>query len=156
MALHLLLFAATFAGIVVQASVGFGFAFFVAPVAVALLDPEQAVTLMLLLGLAINSLVLFGERRRPQIDIRAIAVLLVAAVPGIVAGGGIVDAISASTLQIVLGVLILAAAAFQARREAAEIPATGRRPHLVVAGASAGGPAAAAPVQGPAGGGGGA
>ena len=150
MALHVLLFVATLVGIVVQSTVGFGFAFFVAPVAVALLDPEQAVTLLLILGTAINALVLAGERRHPQIDRRALAVLLVAALPGLVAGVAIVNAVSAATLQIVIGVLILVGALFQARSDQVEVETARRRPHLVAAGASAGVLTTATSLNGPA------
>ena len=60
----------------VQAAIGFGFAFFVAPAAFAAFPPEQAVTLVLLLGVAINCLVLFGERRGLEVARRAVAILL--------------------------------------------------------------------------------
>jgi uncharacterized membrane protein YfcA len=147
--LYVLLFAATLVGIVVQASVGFGFAFFVAPVAVALLRPEEAVTLLLLLGLAINSLVLLGERRRAEIDVRPLALLLVAALPGLALGVVVVNAVSTSALQVVIGVLILGAALFQTRQEEVAEEVGGRRPHLVVAGASAGVLTTATSLNGP-------
>ena len=50
----------------VQASVSFGFGFFVAPAALAAFRPAQAVTLLLLLALLINALVLFAEGRHER------------------------------------------------------------------------------------------
>ena len=70
----------------VQAAIGFGFAFFVAPAAFAAFEPEPAVTLVLLLGIAINCLVLFGERRSAEVESRQIGLLLIAAAPGTLAG----------------------------------------------------------------------
>ena len=56
--LELLVVGAVLVGMSVQAAIGFGFAFFVAPAAFAAFAPEQAVTLVLLLGVIINVLVL--------------------------------------------------------------------------------------------------
>ena len=48
--LEVLVVGAVLVGMSVQAAIGFGFAFFVAPAAFAAFDPEQAVTLVLVLG----------------------------------------------------------------------------------------------------------
>jgi uncharacterized membrane protein YfcA len=148
--LYLLLFALTLVGIVVQSSVGFGFAFFVAPVAVALLRPQEAVTLLLLLGLATNSLVLLAEGRRIDVVWRTIAILLVASLPGLAVGVLVVRAVSTATLQIVIGLLILGAAAVQARQRELAEHARERRPHLVLAGLAAGVLTTATSLNGPA------
>lgn len=99
----------------VQASVGFGFGFFVAPVALAAYRPAQAVTLLLLLALLINALILYSEGRERVIDGRATAVLCAWALPGIVAGALVVRHVNANALQVAIGVGIILAAALQAR-----------------------------------------
>lgn len=113
-ALDLLLVAAVLVGISVQAAIGFGFAFFVAPAAFAAFEPEQAVTLVLLLAIAINCLVLFGERRRIEVARREVAILVCASVPGMVAGAWIVTQADRDLLQLLVGVIVLAGAAVQA------------------------------------------
>ena len=113
-ALDLLLVAAVVVGISVQAAIGFGFAFFVAPAAFAAFPPEQAVTLVLLLAIAINCLVLFGERRSADIARRPVAILLAAAVPGMVLGAWVVTAADRDVLQLLVGLVVLAGAGVQA------------------------------------------
>ena len=56
---------AAFAGAFVQSATGFGFALVLSPALFAALDPVEAVTTLLILGLALNLLVLF-ERGRPS------------------------------------------------------------------------------------------
>ena len=58
---------AVMAGAAVQSSVGFGFALVAAPLLYAAApSPEQAVGLMIVLGLEVNLLTLLAERRRPE------------------------------------------------------------------------------------------
>jgi uncharacterized membrane protein YfcA len=113
-ALDLLLVAAVLVGISVQAAIGFGFAFFVAPAAFAAFAPEQAVTLVLLLAIAINCLVLFAERRPVEVARREVTLMLAAALPGMVAGAWIVTRADRDLLQVLVGVVVLAGAAIQA------------------------------------------
>ena len=113
-ALDLLLVAAVVVGISVQAAIGFGFAFFVAPAAFAVFAPEQAVTLVLLLGVAINCLVLLGERRRVDVARREVAILLGAALPGMLVGAWIVTEADRGLLQLLVGLVVLSGAAVQA------------------------------------------
>ena len=113
-ALDLLLVAAVVVGISVQAAIGFGFAFFVAPAAFAAFPPEQAVTLVLLLAIAINCLVLFGERRSASIARREVTILLAAAVPGMVLGAWVVTQADRDALQFLVGVVVLVGAGVQA------------------------------------------
>jgi uncharacterized membrane protein YfcA len=113
-ALDLLLVAAVVVGMSVQAAIGFGFAFFVAPVAFATFPPEQAVTLVLLLGVAINCLVLFGERRSIDVERHAVAVLLAASIPGMVLGAWLVTEADRDVLQFLVGVVVLLGAVVQA------------------------------------------
>jgi hypothetical protein len=113
-ALDLLLVAAVVVGISVQAAIGFGFAFFVAPAAFAAFSPEQAVTLVLLLAIAINCLVLFGERRQVRVARREVTILVAAAVPGMLLGAWVVTRADRDLLQLLVGVFVLAGAAVQA------------------------------------------
>jgi uncharacterized protein len=124
-ALDLLLVVAVVVGISVQAAIGFGFAFFVAPAAFAAFEPEQAVTLVLLLGVAINCLVLFGERRPVDVARPAVAILLAAAVPGMVLGAWVVTEADRDLLQVLVGIAVLAGAGVQAlgpRTSARSVP----------------------------------
>ena len=113
-ALDLLLVAAVLVGISVQAAIGFGFAFFVAPAAFAAFPPEQAVTLVLLLGVAINCLVLFGERRRVDVARHEVTILLAAALPGMLVGAWVVTEADRDLLQLLVGLVVLAGAGVQA------------------------------------------
>ena len=125
-ALDLLLVSAVVVGISVQAAIGFGFAFFVAPAAFAVFPPEQAVTLVLLLGVAINCLVLLGERRRVDVAHREVAILLAAALPGMLVGAWVVTEADRDLLQLLVGIAVLAGAGVQAlgpRTAAGSLPA---------------------------------
>ena len=81
-----LLAAVALVAAVVQASTGLGFALILSPAVFALLEPESAVVAITVLGLALNGLVLFGERRRPLVAWREVGPILVAAVPGALCG----------------------------------------------------------------------
>jgi uncharacterized membrane protein YfcA len=111
--------AAVVVGMAVQASVGFGFGFFVAPAALAAFRPAQAVTLLLLLALLINALILWGEGRNREISSRSAALLCLCALPGIVAGALVVRELNAHVLQVAIGVGIIVAALYQAYGEEA-------------------------------------
>lgn len=105
---------AVLVGMSVQAAIGFGFAFFVAPAAFAAFDPEQAVTLVLVLGVIINVLVLWTERRETEVAGRVVAIMLAASLPGIVAGAWLVTRAEPRLLQFLVGVIVLAGAVVQA------------------------------------------
>jgi uncharacterized membrane protein YfcA len=124
-ALDILLVAAVLVGMSVQAAIGFGFAFFVAPAAFAAFSPEQAVTLVLLLAIAINCLVLFGERRRTEVAVRQTATVVCAAVPGMLAGAWIVTEVDHDALQALVGLIVLAGAVVQSIGARADAPAPG-------------------------------
>ena len=64
-ALEVLLVVAVLVGISVQAAIGFGFAFFVAPAAFAAFSPEQAVTLVLLLARSRSTCLVLFARAAP-------------------------------------------------------------------------------------------
>jgi len=112
--LEVLVVGAVLVGMSVQAAIGFGFAFFVAPAAFAAFDPEQAVTLVLVLGVIINVLVLGTERRRTEVATRAVTIMLAAAVPGMVVGAWLVTQAEPRVLQLLVGVIVLVGAAVQA------------------------------------------
>lgn len=112
--LDVLLVAAVLVGMSVQAAIGFGFAFFVAPAAFATFPPEQAVTLVLLLAIAINCLVLFGEHRAVEVARREVTVFVAAAVPGMVLGAWLVTEADRDLLQLLVGAVVLIGAALQA------------------------------------------
>jgi uncharacterized membrane protein YfcA len=134
MVLDVVLVATVVIGMAVQASVGFGFGFFVAPAALAAYRPAQAVTLLLFLALLINALILWSEGREREIDPRAAAWLCLWALPGIVAGARVVRHIDASALPVAIGIGIVLAAVFQARASEEPGAARGERPAGVIAG----------------------
>ena len=113
-AVEVLLVAAVLVGMSVQGAIGFGFAFFVAPAAFAAFPAAQAVMLVVLLGIAINCLVLFGEGRRAEVAARATAVILGAAIPGMFVGAWVVTEVDHETLQVLVGLIVLAGALVQA------------------------------------------
>lgn len=112
-AIDVLLVAAVLVGMSVQGAIGFGFAFFVAPAAFAAFEPEQAVTLVVILGIAINSLVLFGERRQADVAARPVIAIAIAAAPGMLVGAWIVTEVDQDALQLLVGVIVLAGALLQ-------------------------------------------
>jgi uncharacterized protein len=113
-AVDVLLVAAVLVGMSVQGAIGFGFAFFVAPAAFAAFPAAQAVMIVVLLGIAINCLVLFGEGRRAEVAARATSVILGAAIPGMFAGAWVVTEVDQEALQILVGLIVLAGAMVQA------------------------------------------
>ncbi|MET0925890.1 MAG: TSUP family transporter [Solirubrobacterales bacterium] len=140
--LEVLLVVAVLVGMSVQAAIGFGFALIVAPAAFAALSPERAVTLVVLLAIAINVLVLFTERRRRAVAGRVVATILVAAVPGVVAGAWLLERADRELLQLLVGVVVVAAAVAQAiasRRPAPPPAPSGSRPVLELGGGLAAG-----------------
>ena len=94
---------------VVQAATGLGFALVLGPAVFALLEPESAIVAITVLGLALNGLVLFAERRRPQVAWAEVGQILAAAVPGAVCGVLVLRALPKATLQIAVGLAVLAA-----------------------------------------------
>jgi len=104
---------AAVAGAFVQSATGFGFALVLSPALFATMEPVEAVTALLLLGLLLNVLVVFERGRPEHVDWRALAPLLLAALPGLAVGVVLLTWLSKSTLQIVVGVTVIAAAAWQ-------------------------------------------
>ena len=139
---------ATVLGAAVQSASGFGFALLAAPAFLAALDRREAVASVLILSLALNLLMLAGERRRPEVLVRPLLVLLAAAVPGIAGGALLLRAMSKPALQVLAGALILIAAALAARRRAAARQRVGAAGTAAV-GLAAGALTATTTVNGP-------
>ena len=110
---------AVFAGAALQAATGFGFAVLAAPLAFAALDPEEAIGLMLLLGMEIGVLTLATEGRRPRPMVRRCVIVLLWAVPAAVAGVAVLRALDPVALQVAVSVGV-AATLIVRRRVSAE------------------------------------
>ncbi|MGH2742190.1 MAG: sulfite exporter TauE/SafE family protein [Thermoleophilaceae bacterium] len=113
---------AAFAGAAVQSATGFGFALVLSPALFAAMDPVEAVTALLVLGLALNLLVLFERGRPEHVDWRALAPMLLAALPGLAAGAVALTQLSKEALQVAVGIAVILAAGWQLReRRAARV-----------------------------------
>jgi uncharacterized protein len=110
----------------VQATSGIGFALVLSPVAFALLSPTGAIVIVTALGLELNLLVLLAERRRPRVAWRELVPILLAAVPGSVAGVLVLRTLPKAALQVAVGVALLAAALLLVTRAGARSSATER------------------------------
>jgi uncharacterized membrane protein YfcA len=102
--------AAALAAAVVQAATGLGFALVLGPALFALLEPESAIVALTVLGLALNLLVLFGERRRPAVAWGEVRPILAAAAPGTLCGVLVLRALPKPWLQVAVGAAVIAAA----------------------------------------------
>jgi uncharacterized membrane protein YfcA len=113
---------AVLAGAALQSATGFGFALVSAPLLFAATKPEQAVGLLIVLGLLVNLLTLGTEGRRPQPLVRDSLQILAWAVPGVFAGLFALRSLDAKALQVgvTLGVFATLAvrALAQRRRDA--------------------------------------
>jgi uncharacterized protein len=107
---------AAFAGAAVQSASGLGFALVLSPALFAVMEPQEAVTAVLLLGAALCALVLVESRR---VATHGLARLLVPAVPGLAIGVVVLAALSKESLQVGVGLTVIAAAAWQLRHRAA-------------------------------------
>jgi uncharacterized protein len=106
---------AAFAGAVVQSATGFGFALVLSPALFAAMDPVEAVTALLVLGLALNLLVLFERGRPEHVDWGALAPMLLAALPGLAVGVFALTRMSKGALQVAVGIAVILAAVWQLR-----------------------------------------
>jgi uncharacterized protein len=107
---------AALVGAAVQSATGFGFALVLSPALFAVMEPTEAVTALLLLGVVLNVLVLVEGH-----DVRwsLLPPLLVSAVPGLALGAALLTALSREPLQIGVGVAVIAAALWQLRHRGA-------------------------------------
>lgn len=104
--------AAALVGASVQSATGFGFALLLSPALFAAVDPYEAVTALLALGLLLNLLVLADGGIGPAHG-RALAPMLLAALPGLLLGAGLLAWLSKPVLQVAVGAAVLMAAAVQ-------------------------------------------
>jgi uncharacterized membrane protein YfcA len=115
---------ATFAGASVQSATGFGFALVLSPALFAVLDPYEAVTALLALGLPLNLLMLADTGLQP-VRWHELAPALSAAVPGLGLGAVVIAVAPKPALQVAVGVAVLGAVMWQLRRRAVD-PAPSR------------------------------
>jgi uncharacterized membrane protein YfcA len=120
---------AAFAGAFVQSTTGFGFALLLSPAMFAVMDPVEAVLVMLVLGVVLNVMVLFERGRPEHVNWRALAPLLLWALPGLAVGAVALTQLSREALQVGVGVAVVAAAGWQLRRRR-----RGAEPHPAPAG----------------------
>lgn len=114
---------ATLVGASVQSATGFGFALVLSPAMLALLEPREAVTALLLLGFTLNLLLLFGHGGEPgAVRWRAVAPMLLAALPGLGGGLLVLTVVSKPALQVAVGAAVIAAGVVQARGRSGEAP----------------------------------
>ena len=114
---------AALVGAAVQSASGFGFALVLSPALFAVMEPAEAVTVLLALGAAQNVLVLL-ERHDARLSL--LPPLILPALPGLALGAVILAALSRESLQIGVGVAVIAAGLWQLRHRApaARVPAT--------------------------------
>lgn len=120
---------AVMAGAALQSAVGFGFALVAAPLLYAAApSPEQAVGLMIVLGLEVNLLTLLAERRRPDPVWRDVLAVVAWSLPGALAGVAVLRALDAVALQLLVtaGVLIALVVNLRGRRAGPVAPRPGR------------------------------
>ena len=112
---------AAFAGAAVQSASGLGFALVLSPALFAVMEPEEAVTAVLILGIALCALVLIESHR---VATHGLARVLLPAVPGLAVGVLLLSALSKQWLQVGVGAAVIAAATWQLRHHApVRIPA---------------------------------
>jgi uncharacterized membrane protein YfcA len=114
---------AVMAGAALQSAVGFGFALVAAPLLYAAApSPEQAVGLMVVLGLEVNLLTLLAERRRPDPVWADVVAVVAWSLPGALVGVAVLRALDAVALQLLVtaGVLATLAVTLRAERRARE------------------------------------
>jgi uncharacterized protein len=134
----------------IQSSTGLGFALVLGPACFALLSPESAIVAVTVLGLVLNLLVLFGERRRPAVAWREVRPMLVAAAPGAICGILVLRTLPKPVMQVAVGVAVLAAAALRAvGRRRARAPTAGDPRARLALGFASGTLTTSAGVNGP-------
>ena len=104
---------ATLVAAAIQSATGLGFAMIAAPALLAVLEPREAITILLLLGMLVSLLLLFAERRPPAIRRRDLAVVLTAALPGLALGVLVLEGVTKEQLQVLTGAVVIVVAAVQ-------------------------------------------
>jgi len=101
--------AAVLVGGACHAATGFGFALVAAPLMAAALAPEEAITMLLLLGILVSVLTLLTEGRRPQPLWDDSGQILAWGSAGALAGAFVLAQLSTVALQLVVTLSVLAA-----------------------------------------------
>jgi uncharacterized membrane protein YfcA len=109
--------------VILQSATGFGFALLAGPSLYAVMDPERAVALLLILGLCVNVLVLGAERRKLAVDWHGLVPAMLAALPGLPIGALLVRVLPPDALRVAIGVIVCALVAHRLWRRA---PVAGR------------------------------
>jgi uncharacterized protein len=118
---------AVMAGAALQSAIGFGFALVAAPLLYAAApSPEQAVGLMIVLGLEVNLLTLLAERRRPDPVWADVVATVAWSLPGALAGVAVLRALDAVALQLLVTAGVLVALAVNLRAERRVVPTAPR------------------------------
>ena len=105
-------------GAFVSSASGFGFALVLSPVLFTVVEPVEAIYILLVLSLVLNVLVLFEGGLPLHVNWRRLTPLLLAALPGLVAGAALLVVLDKETLQVAVGVAVIAAALWQLRSRA--------------------------------------
>jgi uncharacterized membrane protein YfcA len=94
--------------------------------------PAEAVTALVGLGIMLNGLTLFSERRPRSLLWPELTTVVLAALPGLVLGATLLRALPAGSLQVLVGATVIAAAGAQlarlARDRATGVEERGRPP----------------------------
>lgn len=139
--------AAAFTGASVQSATGFGFALVLSPALFAVLEPFEAVWVLLALGLVLNVLVLRDTHEGTgggEVRWDALRPALIAAVPGLALGALMLALAPKPVLQVVVGVGVVAAAALTWRA-----PSAPRSGGAVTAGLASGALTTSVSLSGP-------
>jgi len=96
------------AGGVLQSATGFGFAMLTSPLLLALLGPQQAVTVSSILGCMLSVVLLVGEGRRPAVAWGDAGLLVAFALPGLALGAIAVSTFPVQALALIMALGVLA------------------------------------------------
>lgn len=110
---------ATATGAALQAASGLGFALVASPALFAVVQPTEAVAVVLALSLVLNCLVLFSERRPLAIRWSAVGPIVAGGAPGLVLGTLLLAWAPKDALQVLVGVVVVTAGLLEARKKVA-------------------------------------
>jgi len=115
-------------GAALQSATGFGFALVSAPALFAVLEPGAALTILVILSVALSILVLTAERRGRRIIGGDVLRLTAWSVPGLIGGVVLLGIVAKPVLQVAVGVAVVAAALVDLRAAARPREAGARAP----------------------------
>ncbi len=111
----------------VQSATGFGFALVAGPLVYAVLEPVEAVALIVIVGMLVSLLVLLGERRRPRLLWREIGLASAAALPGLPLGLLVIRVVPAAAMTAAVGLIVGTLCAVRLLRRGAPARGSGAR-----------------------------